>query len=98
MPESVVDGLKNNYIKQQESSFNADIDIIKMRASRQKAVLEQRFETLRQEISQVKSTTANAKDRLEELKIQKQLNVLEKELRKFVRIIKDTILTNLFPL
>ncbi len=82
LPESVLEGLKNNYIKQQESSFNADIDIIKMRASRQKAVLEQRLETLRQETSKIKDCICSAKDRLEELKIQKQINEMEKQLRK----------------
>ncbi len=74
--------MKNNYIKQQENSFNADIDIIKMRSSRQKAVLEQTIETLRQETSKIKESIGSAKDRLEELKIQKQINEMEKQLRK----------------
>ena len=82
LPLALEDELKNNYIKQQENSFNADIDIIKMRSSRQKAVLEQTLETLRQEISKIKENIGSAKDRLEELKIQKQINEMEKQLRK----------------
>ena len=82
LPVSLEDELKNNYIKQQEGAFNTDIDIIKMRSSRQKAVLEQTLETLRQEASKIKESISSANDRLEELKIQKQLNVLEKDLRK----------------
>lgn len=82
LPVSLEDELKNNYIKQQENSFNADIDIIKMRSSRQKAVLEQTLEALRQETSKIKESIDSAKDRLEELKIQKQINEMEKQLRK----------------
>ena len=82
LPVFLEDELKNNYIKQQENSFNADIDIIKMRSSRQKAVLEQTLEALRQETSKIKESIGSAKDRLEELKIQKQINEKEKQLRK----------------
>ena len=82
LPLALEDELKNNYIKQQENSFNADIDIIKMRSSRQKAVLEQTLEALRQETSKIKESIGSAKDRLEELKIQKQINEKEKQLRK----------------
>ena len=82
LPLALEDELKNNYIKQQENSFNADIDIIKMRSSRQKAVLEQTLEALRQETSKIKESIGSAKDRLEELKIQKQINEMEKQLRK----------------
>ena len=74
----------DQYQKAEEyaSAFNADIDIIKMRSSRQKAVLEQTLEALRQETSKIKDSLGNAKDRLEELKIQKQINEMEKQLRK----------------
>lgn len=82
LPVFLEDELKNNYIKQQEGAFNTDIDIIKMRSSRQKAVLEQTLETLRQETSKIKESISSAKDRLEELKIQKQINEMEKQLRK----------------
>ncbi len=82
LPASLEDELKNNYIKQQEGAFNTDIDIIKMRSSRQKAVLEQTLETLRQETSKIKESIGSAKDRLEELKIQKRINEKEKQLRK----------------
>lgn len=82
LPLALEDELKNNYIKQQENSFNTDIDIIKMRSSRQKAVLEQTLESLRQETSKIKESIGTAKDRLEELKIQKQINEKEKQLRK----------------
>ena len=50
--------------------------------TRQKAVLEQTLETLRQETSKIKENIGSAKDRLEELKIQKQINEMEKQLRK----------------
>ena len=82
LPVFLEDELKNNYIKQQEGAFNTDIDIIKMRSSRQKAVLEQTLESLRQETSKIKESIGSAKDRLEELKIQKQINEKEKQLRK----------------
>lgn len=74
--------LKNRYLKEQSQSFNTDIDLIKIRANRQKAKLEQSIESIRQEVTKIKNTLGTANDRLEELKIQKQLNVLKKDLRK----------------
>lgn len=56
--------------------------MIKIKASRQKSVLEQDVELVRTEVAKIKETLANASDRLEELKIQKQVNLREKELRK----------------
>ena len=50
--------------------------------TRQKAALEQTLESLRQETSKIKESIGSAKDRLEELKIQKQINEMEKQLRK----------------
>ena len=50
--------------------------------TRQKAALEQTLESLRQETSKIKDCIGSAKDRLEELKIQKQINEMEKQLRK----------------
>ena len=82
LPDVLEEHIKNNYIKEQEHSFNADIDLIKIKASRQKSVLEQEVELVRTEVAKIKETLANASDRLEELKIQKQINEMEKQLRK----------------
>lgn len=82
LPNILEENIKNRYIKEQEHSFNADIDLIKIKASRQKSVLEQDVELVRTEVAKIKETLANASDRLEELKIQKQVNLREKELRK----------------
>lgn len=82
LPDALEEKIKKQYIKEQEHSFNADIDLIKIKAGRQKSILEQDVELVRTEVAKIKETLDNASDRLEELKIQKQLNLLEKELRK----------------
>ncbi len=82
LPAVVEENIKNRYITAQEKCFNTDVDLIKMKASRQKSVLEQNVEIVRSEVKNIKETLANALDRLEELKIQKQVNLLEKDLRK----------------
>ncbi len=82
LPLTIEEDYKNKYIQEQQNTFNTDIDLIKMKASRQKSVLEQNVETIRIEVSKIKEMLANASDRLEELKIQKQLNLREKDLRK----------------
>lgn len=82
LPVNLEDEFKNRYLKEQSQSFNTDIDLIKIRANRQKAKLEQSIESIRQEVTKIKNTLGTANDRLEELKIQKQINVLETDLRK----------------
>lgn len=56
--------------------------MIKIKASRQKSVLEQDVELVRTEVAKIKETLINASGRLKELKIQKQANLRENELRK----------------
>ncbi len=76
LPDVLEESIKNNYVKEQEHSFNADIDLIKIKAGRQKSVLEQEVELVRTEVAKIKETLANASDRLEELKMQKQVSLL----------------------
>ena len=82
LPNIIEETIKKDYLKEQEKSFNADIDIIKMKASRQKSILEQNINIAKAEVKKIKDKLSCATDRLEELKIQKQLNCQEKDLRK----------------
>lgn len=74
--------LKERYVNDYASKFDADVDAIKIKASRQKSVLEQNISEARQEVKKIRETTSDASDRLSELRIQKQLNVAEKELKR----------------
>lgn len=58
------------------------MDVIKIKASRQKSVLEQNLSEARQEVKKIRETISTASDRLLELRIQKQLNVAEKDLKR----------------
>ncbi len=82
LPEVVEENIKKAYIEEQKQSFDAEVDVIKIRLARQKAKLEQAVNTDRAAVKQLKETLTNAPDRLEELRIKKQLNVVEKDLRK----------------
>ena len=82
LPNIIEETIKKDYLKEQEKSFNADIDIIKMKTSRQKSILEQNINIAKTEVKKIKDKLSCATDRLEELKIQKQLNCQEKDLRK----------------
>ena len=82
LPNIIEETIKKDYLKEQEKSFNANIDIIKMKASRQKSILEQNINIAKAEVKKIKDKLSCASDRLEELKIQKQLNCQEKDLRK----------------
>lgn len=62
--------------------FDEDVDLIKLRATRQKSVLEQNLLETKQEAKKLRDSIAEAKDRLVELKLQKQLNIQEKELKR----------------
>ena len=74
--------LKERYIKENTGKFDADVDLIKIKASRQKSALEQNISEARQDVKKIRETLSTASDRLSELKIQKELNVAEKELKK----------------
>ena len=74
--------LKERYIKENTGKFDADVDLIKIKASRQKSALEKNIADARQDVKKIRETLSAATDRLMELKIQKELNVLEKELKK----------------
>ena len=82
LPNIIKETIQKNYQKEQKTSFNTDIDIIKIRASRQKSILEQNINIAKAEVKKIKDKLSCATDRLEELKIQKQLNCQEKDLRK----------------
>lgn len=45
-------------------------------------MLEQKLSEARQEVKKIRETFSNASDRLSELRIQKQLNVAEKDLKR----------------
>lgn len=74
--------IKKDIFNDKRKNFAADIDLIKMRALREKAMLEQNINETKQHVAQTRGQLSMVNDRLEELKIQKQLNLLEKELRK----------------
>lgn len=74
--------LKERYVNDYTQKFDADVDLIKIKASRQKSMLEQKLSEARQEVKKIRETFSNASDRLSELRIQKQLNVAEKELKR----------------
>ena len=74
--------LKERYVNDYIQKFDADVDLIKIKASRQKSTLEQKLSEARQEVKKIRETFSNASDRLSELRIQKQLNVAEKELKR----------------
>lgn len=68
------------YIKNKEGSFAFEVEKIKLLAGRKKTQLEADLNDIKTEIKELQNTTAPNK--LEELKIVKQINVLEKELLK----------------
>lgn len=74
--------LKEHYVNDYASKFDADVDVIKIKVSRQKSVLEQNLSEVRQEVKKIRETISTASDRLSELRIQKQLNVAEKDLKR----------------
>ncbi len=74
--------LKERYVNDYTKKFDTDVDLIKIKASRQKSVLEQNISEARQEVKKIRETISSASDRLTELRIQKQLNVAEKELKR----------------
>ena len=74
--------LKERYIKENTGKFDADVDLIKIKASRQKSALEKNIADTRQDVKKAREKLTTTTDRLMELKIQKELNVLEKELKK----------------
>ena len=74
--------LKERYVKNYANKFDADVDLIKIKASRQKSTLEQNIADARQDVKKAREKLTTATDRLMELKIQKELNVLEKDLKR----------------
>lgn len=74
--------LKERYANENAKKFDADVDLIKLRATRQKSLLEQNLFRARQDVKMIRDLMSKASDRLEELKIQKQLNMKEKELKR----------------
>lgn len=78
----IEDKLKSIYLKEMGQNFDGDIDIIKIRAQRLKSGLEKKLEGLRQEVKTKKENLAKITDRLEELKLKREVNTLEKELKQ----------------
>lgn len=74
--------LKKRYVSENSAKFDADVDLIKIKASRQKSVLEQNISDTRQDVKKAREKLSTAFDRLMELKFQKELNVLEKDLKR----------------
>ena len=62
--------------------YSRDVDLIKIKASRKKSTLEQNIADARQDVKKAREKLTTATDRLMELKIQKELNVLEKDLKR----------------
>lgn len=58
------------------------MDLIKLRAARQKSVLEQNLLEAKQEAKKLRDSIVEVNDRLVELKLQKELNVQERELKR----------------
>ena len=74
--------IKDDVLLAKRENFVADIDLIKLQAGRQKSLLEQNISESKHQVVQARAQLSSANDRLEELRLQKQLNLLEKELRK----------------
>lgn len=74
--------LKERYASENTGKFDADVDLIKIKASRQKSALEQNISEARQDVKKAREKLSTAFDRLMELKFQKELNVLEKDLKR----------------
>ena len=74
--------LKERYANENARKFDEDVDLIKLRATRQKSVLEQNLLEAKEEAKKLRDLMAEARDRLVELKLQKQLNVAEKDLKR----------------
>lgn len=79
---SVENELKLAYLKEMNQTFEEDIDIVKIRANQEKARLEKKLEGLREQVKSIKENLSKATDRLAELKIKRELNALEKELKQ----------------
>ena len=73
--------LIQKYIDDRSSFVAEEIERIKLRASRKKAVLETSLHDLRTQIKDLSKDTCSG-DKLKELQTQKQVKVLEKELRQ----------------
>ena len=82
LDSSVESELKKAYLKEMNQTFEEDIDIIKIRANQAKARLEKKLEGLREQVKSIKENLSKATDRLAELKIKRELNALEKELKQ----------------
>ena len=79
---SVENELKLAYLKEMNQTFEEDIDIVKIRANQEKARLEKKLEGLREQVKSIKENLSKATDRLAELKIKRELNALDKELKQ----------------
>lgn len=73
--------LVQKYIDDRSSFVAEEIELIKLRASRKKVVLETSLHDLRTQIKDLSKDTCSG-DKLKELQVQKQIKVLEKELRQ----------------
>ncbi|MFR7962754.1 MAG: SNF2-related protein [Alphaproteobacteria bacterium] len=82
LDSSVENELKQAYLKEMNQTFEEDIDIVKIRANQAKARLEKKLEGLREQVKSIKENLSKATDRLAELKIKRELNALEKELKQ----------------
>lgn len=76
------DNLIKKYSEEKSQTVQGDIDLIQLKATRQKTILEQSLAELRQQVKKTKETAlGTANDRLAELQAQKKINALEKELK-----------------
>ncbi len=74
----LIDEIKKNYHKEELS--RDDLDLIKLTANRKKDLLNESVEQVKNKIKKLKDNAVD--DRLEALKLQKQMSVLEKELKQ----------------
>ncbi len=70
------------YLSERKTQLDDDTVLLKLKASRQKAELEDTLNELRKKLKELNASLASAVESLTELKIKKQINQLEQELRQ----------------
>ncbi len=70
------------YLSERKTQLDDDAVLLKIKASRQKALLETSLSELQQKLKELNTSLSSATDSLEELKIKKKLNLLEQELHQ----------------
>lgn len=74
--------LKEHYVNDYASKFDADVDVLKLRQAAKNLYWNRICPRQGKRLKKIRETISTASDRLLELRIQKQLNVAEKDLKR----------------